>query len=253
MKPSHPLFFAAAFGIASALTATAATVVDTFTGALSPAYTLTRVLDNGVAQANISFSTTGDALRATYTGATAAAEQVVLLRNDYSLAVGQTLTVDVSQAVSTSEMDIGIAVSSTVAPTVASVSDTDTRNTAHWAAVYLRPNQNAVRTLTQQLGGALVSNVGVLGTDETLVSKLWIKRNTATSFSLGYINTSAVSFESQTITMDSSVGAAIGIYADLRAIGGTLGTLDNLTIIPEPSAAALAGFAALGLAFRRRR
>jgi hypothetical protein len=133
------------------------------------------------------------------------------------------------------------------------VGDTDTRDSFAWAAVYVRPNQNTVRS-TFGNTATVVTATGILTADETTVSKLWITRNTATQYVLGYTNTSAVDFTSQTVnfTSSSSVGDAIGFYADLRANGGTLGSLDNLTIIPEPSAALLGGLGVLCLLRRRR-
>lgn len=253
MKTLQPLSRAAAIAFAAAMPASAATVIDTFTGALSPQYTQTRVLDNGTG-ANVSFSTTGGALSASYAG-TNAAEQVLLLRDDYTLAVGNTLTVDVSQATSTSEMDFGIAVASTKAPSGVATTG-DTRTTFDWAAVYVRPSSNELKNLssTGTPTRTLISNTGnFTGVDETTVKSLWIKRDSTNVFSLGYINSSDVSFTSRTVTF-SGIGAtpAIGIYADLRANGGTLGTLDNLTIIPEPRAAMLGLIGLLALLRRRR-
>lgn len=261
MKPRHPLFIAAAFGIAFAVTASAATVVvDDFTDGLSSQYTLTRVLDNGIAEANISFSTTGGALRSLYTtGSTPVnqAEQVVLLRDDYSLAVGQMLTVDVSMLTgNTNAFDFGIIVANTKTPTAATVGNTDTRKTMQFAVSMIRPGDNSVRSFYYDgsLPTTLGSNDAVLTVDEANVSKLWIKRNTSSSISMGYTNNLGVDFTSRTVTtFGSGVGTAIGFYTDLRTNGATLGPFDNLTIVPEPSSAALAGLAALALAFRRRR
>lgn len=255
MTSLHPLFFIAAAGIASAIPARAATVVDTFTGTLSSQYTLTRVLDNA-SGANVSFSTTGGALRASYSGLTNAAEQVLLLRNDFTLAVGNTLTVDVSQATSTSQMDFGIAVATTKSPTGV-ITTGDSRSTFDWTAIYVRPNENSVRNLsvTGSPTRTLTSASGILsGVDETTVKTLWIKRDSTDVFSLGYISSSNVSVTARTVTL-SGFGAtpAFGFYADLRANGGTLGTLDNLTLVPEPSSAALGGLAVLTLVFRRKR
>lgn len=259
MKPLHPIFFAAAFGIASAVTASAATVVvDDFSGALSSQYVQTRVLDNGIAEANISFSTSGGALRSSYATSTTLnqAEQVVLLRDDYSLAVGEMLTVDVSMAGVSSQYDFGIVVANTETPTAATVGNTDTRKTMQFAVSMIRPSDNSVRSFYYDgsLPTSLGSNDAVLTADENTVAKLWIKRNTSSSISMGYTNNLGADFTSRTVTsFGSGVGTAIGFYTDLRTNGATFGTFDNLTIVPEPSSAALAGLAALGLMFRRRR
>lgn len=254
MKPLPLSLFAFAFVVATTCPACAAVVVvDDFNDLSLSEYTLTRVLDNAAAAANISFSSSTGALVASYSGGTNAPEQVVFLRNDYSLGVGELLTVDVAQAISLSEMDFGIMVASTKTPTpIVNGGDTDTRDTMQWAAIYVRPSQNAVRSLSYN-GIAGDSGTGVLSAVENTVAKLWIRRDNSTNFTLGYINTSAVSFTSKTVTLSSSVGNAIGFYADLRANGGTLGGLDNLTIVPEPSSSMLGLLFGAGVVLRRCR
>ncbi|HLP78206.1 MAG TPA: PEP-CTERM sorting domain-containing protein, partial [Candidatus Paceibacterota bacterium] len=229
-----------------------AQLIDDFSGGLG-AYTLTRILDNGIAEANVSFSAASGALVASYGGTLSQAEQVVFLRNDYSLSVGSRLTVDAAFPTQTSQMDFGIAVGATATPTGAAVGSTDVRGGFNWAAVYIRPSQDAVRS-TSAINGTVTTGSGILTAVETSVSKLFIERTSLTSFNLGYVDTSAVDHISQTVNFTATdVGTAIGFYADLRAPGGTLGSLDNLAV-PEPSSFALAGlgFAAFGL-FRRQR
>lgn len=233
------------------ITGAVSALADDFSDATLSKYSQTWVLDNGIAETNVSLSASTGALVSTYGGTINQAELVVLLRDDYALVVGETVTVDVSLATSTSTSDFGIAVAITKTPTSVTVGNLDTRKTFNWAAIYIRPNQNAVRSLSN-VGTTLDSGTGGLEADETTVAKLWIKRINATDFSLGYIGTSNASLPSKTVTMTTDVGTAIGFYADLRAVGDTLGLLDNLTIVPERSATALGGFATLGLALRRR-
>ncbi len=254
MKASRILPLAAILAAPFALNAQV--VIDDFSDLNVSEYTLTRVLDNGFAEANVSFSASSGSLVASYAGTVNQAEQVLFLRSDYTLFVGETLTVDVSFATQASQMDFGIAVSATT-PTAASSGDTDTRDAFAWAAVYVRPSQNSVRSTFADTT-APVTATGVLTADETTVSKLFIRRNTANEFVLGYVNNSAVEVISQTVTFISSplVGAQIGFYGDLRAVGGTLGSLDNLSLsnVPEPaSVAALAGALVFGLTVARRR
>lgn len=233
-----------------------AQLVDSFSGGSLGTYTLTRVLDNGVAEANVTFSDTTGALVGSYAGTINQPEQLVLLRSDVSLGVGFRLLADVLFPVQTSQMDFGLAVSATATPTgVGNPTPTDTRGTFNWAGVYVRPSQNAVRAVSS-INGTVVTATGVLAADETAIGQLFIERNSATDFTLGYYDTSATRFVSRTASFTATdVGTAIGFYADLRAAGGSLGSLDNLriTVIPEPSVFALAGIGALGLLWRCRR
>ena len=233
-----------------------ATLIDDFSGSGLGAYTLTRVLDNGVSEQNVSFSDAGGVLSAAYTGTINQPEQVVLLRSDFNLAVGNTLLVDTLFATQSSQMDLGIAVGATATPAGAvNPSPTDTRNSFEWASIYVRPSQNAVRS-TSSTNGVVVTAAGVLNTDETLVKQLFIERTSLTDFTLGYYDTSFTRFISRTVTFTGTdVGTAIGFYADLRTAGGTLNGLDNLTItlIPEPTMGALLGLGALGMVARLRR
>ena len=233
-----------------------AQLIDDFSGGSLGSYTLTRVLDNGVAEANVAFSDAGGSLMASYGGTISQPEQVVFLRSDFSLGIGNVLLVDVAFPAQSSQMDFGIAVSATATPGgVVNPTPTDTRTTFNWTGIYVRPSQNAVRAASS-IGGVLDTGTGVLGADETTVGQLFIERNSATDFTLGYYDTSSVRYVSRTVSFGATdVGTAIGFYADLRAVNGTLGSLDNLrvAIIPEPSIAALLGFGMLGLISRLRR
>lgn len=235
-----------------------AIVVDNFSSAGLSEYTQLRVLEGtaaSVAEQNVSFSDASGALVASYTGTVNQPEQVLLLRNDFTLQVGWTLRADVSFATQAAQMDFGIAVANALPTAVTSSADLDTRDTTAWAAVYVRPSQNAVRNTTANTATA-VTGVGVAGADETTVSQLFIRRTSLTGFELGFLNTSNVETITNTVTLSTfnSLNPQIGFYADLRANGGTLGSLDNLQVIPEPATyAGLAGVTALALAAWRRR
>jgi len=230
-------------------------LIDNFGVAGLGEYTQTTVLDNAIAEANVSFSDATGALVGSYGGTSSQPEQVLLLRSDFNLAVGNALLVNALFLTQSSQMDFGIAVSATASPAGVSIADTDTRDTFNWAAVYVRPSQNAVRS-TSSIGGSVVTGTGVLGADETVVSYLFIERNSSTDFTLGYIDSAANRFVSRSITFGATdVGTAIGFYADLRAVGGSLGSLDNLRIItiPEPTTGTLLGLGILAVAIRLRR
>lgn len=228
-------------------------IVDDFNVAGLAEYTQTAVLDNGVAESNVSFSDATGALVASYGGTVNQPEQVLLLRDDATLGVGEKLVADVSMAALSAQMDFGIAVSATKTPTAASLADTDTRDSFNWASVAVRPSQNAIR-VNSSINGVVTTGNGVLNTDEALVNRIFIERLSSTSFKVGYVDTSNVSFDALTINFTTSdVGSAIGFYADLRAAGGTLGSLDNLRIVPEPAAGLTAAFGLFGLVSLRKR
>ncbi|WP_193214687.1 hypothetical protein, partial [Luteolibacter marinus] len=220
---------AALCAMASLVAPASAVVIDTFSDSDLSEYTLTRVLDNGVAESNIAFSSPSGSLQTTYSGTVNQAEQVLFLRDDYTLNVGQTIFLDTAFATTTAQMDFGLAIGAAAATAGASALDTDTRDTMDWLAVYVRPSQDAVR-VTSSISGVVVTAAGVLGSGETLVSRLFITRTSATTFSAGFIDTSDVSHTNVTVDFSgsSSIGDAVGFYADLRAVGGTLGNVDNL-------------------------
>jgi hypothetical protein len=245
--------------VLSALVGTnaSAQLIDNFNQVGLPEYTYTPILEATAAAAstiNNNFSDASGALVVAQTG-TNGTEQGVFLRNDFSLSVGQTLTIDAAFATQASQMDFGLAVSATKTPTAANATTTDTRTTFQFAAVAIRPSQDAVRVISYN-GTSLVSGTGILAATETTVSKLFIERNSSTVFTLGYIDITGTRFNNTSVTFsDPTVGVALGFYADLRANTDTLGSFDNLQIVPEPSTVAMltGGCAMLALAGLRRR
>jgi hypothetical protein len=126
-------------------------------------------------------------------------------------------------------MDFGLAVSAIDNPIAASVSDIDTRETFNWASVAVRPSQDAIR-VNQSSGGIVNTGGGVLSSVETNVTGLYITRNSATQFVLGYVDTNSTSFVATTLNFAATdVGTALGFYMDVRS-NGTLGNFDNLRI-----------------------
>jgi hypothetical protein len=250
----HPRFLPLAKAVIAPLLigSAGAVVIDDFNDGSLSEYTSTRVLDNAIATANVGFSSSSGSLVTTYDTGASAAEQVLLMRNDFSLAVGQTLTIDTAFATTSTQMDFGLAIAGAASIVSASAGDSDTRDLSNFLAVYVRPSQDAVR-VTSSNNGVVTTATGVLPTAETLVAQLFITRVTSTQFTVGYIDTSAVSHES--LTMDftaTDVGSTIGFYADMRTTSTSLGSLDNLAIVPEPSAALLGGLGLFALLRRRR-
>jgi hypothetical protein len=239
-----------------------ATLVDSFSGSLSAAYTLTRVNDVNTAS-NVSFNTTGGVLNAAYAGANAA-EQVVLLRDDFTVGVGQTLSASLSGlsgSGTSGTADIGIVLSSTATPTGSTTSNS-TRNGFDWISISVRGlgTGGPLRMNYFTNGGAAGGDTGsvsnsTVGAPATIadIKSIFIKRTSSTSFDVGWVNQSDVSTVLATrVFTGTSVGNSIGFYTDLRADASTIKGLDNLTVIPEPSAALLGAIGALGLLRRRR-
>jgi autotransporter-associated beta strand protein len=204
------------------------TLIDDFSDGNVSEYIRTTVND-GNTTTNIIPSVASGALVATYSG-TATYEQAVLLRDDVSLEIGETLAVDVVMTTTGLTMDLGLAVSAIDNPTAASAGDTDTRDTFNWASVSVRPSQDAIR-VNQSSSGTVNTGGGVISSvPETNVSGLYITRNSATQFVLGYVDGSSTSHVATTLNFAASdIGTALGFYIDVRS-SGTLGSLDNLRI-----------------------
>jgi hypothetical protein len=213
---------------------TPVTIVDDFADADLSQYTRTIVNESSIAPAvNVSFTSPAGTLSATYAG-DAAVEQAVFLRDDLSLPVGSSLVVDVAMPATSQQLDFGLAVSTTDTPTASSAGNLDTRASFNWAAVYARPSQTAVRNLSS-VNGTVNTGNGVLSAAPTSIAQLYITRNTATQFVVGYMDAAQIKYDSSTINFTANnVGTALGFYADLRS-AGSLGAFDNLRIIGAPT------------------
>lgn len=263
------LVWASAFGGSAALAGPLG-LIDDFSGDLS-AYTLSRVNDaNGTS--HVSFSVSGGDLRAAYTGTPNAHEQVLLLRDDYTLGVGETLLADVSGDGTGWDRDLGIAVGYTeTPPSLADGVSGDVRSS--YVEVAYRSN-NQVVSFARNGGANLASGQEFSGTmynGESFtgyVDSLFIKRLTTNTFEVGWIDggirhvvtnngsdLGGVGIPYYTITDANVPGAAVGIYADARAaIAASPSALDNLRIaVPEPVSWLLAVVGLMGAAPLRKR
>jgi hypothetical protein len=239
-----------------------AQLIDPLTGSLA-GYTDTTILDNSLGAGNgVSFTSSASGLQANYVGTGTTAEQALFLAPVSSFstvfAVGDRLTVNVAMPVSAIQIDFGLAVAATATPTAASAGNSwNSRPLTDFASIYVRPSQTAVRGTTS-ISGTVTTGFTPLTAAANTVSQLFIDWVSTDVFTLGYVDTSAVAHNWQTVTFAgaSTIGTAIGFYGDLRATGTSLSYLNNLTIapIPEPTSTALCGLGTvLGLASWLRR
>jgi hypothetical protein len=231
-----------------------AQLIDDFSGSLT-AYTLSKVLDNNTAS-QISFSDSSGALQATYAATgTAAAEQVLFLRSDYSLGVGYMLMADVNWTL-TGSQDFGIALATTATPFALGDGFGGDVRTNYILAAIRSTSDHMIGTGIDGANGhtSFAIDPQVQGTGNPTVT-LGIARTSATSFDIYYNQGAGLTFLRTLTTTDPTIGNAVGFYADMRT-AGTIGTLDNLRIelIPEPTTMTLCGLGGfLGLVGWMRR
>lgn len=226
-----------------------AVIVDDFSDTGLAEYTLTVVNDGSTTRAVSFASPSGDlwVAKATDTGH----EQVLFLRDDYTLDVGELLIADVIQSGTGWDRDLGIAVGWTKTPP--GVPDGGTGDVrTNYVEVSFRSN-NQVMTYARD-GTTNLPSGQVFPSPISIVEALYIERTGVRDFDLGYLTAGVkTSVKSYTITTDPVLGAAIGFYADVRAaIGQSPVGLDNLRIIPEPATMVLLGIGSV-LALRRRK
>lgn len=230
-------------------------------------YTLSRVNDPNTT-ANVSFSDSLGNLRVGYTG-TNAVEQVLLLRDDFTLEVGQTLTADVvlpAAPIAGWDRDLGIAVGFSETPSSNGVGQSGDKRT-NFVEVSWRSN-NQIVSIGKNGAAFFASGQEFAGTpyggqsfNTTDPLSLYISLLTANKFEVGWIqnnvrhpltaNGTALNY---TYTTSPVPGAAVGYYADVRvAIASSPIGLDNLQIIPEPASLVLMGASAMGMLWARRR
>jgi hypothetical protein len=232
-----------------------AQLIDDFGGGLS-AYTLTPVLYSGSgvpATTTISFTDTTGGLEADAANYNDI-EQALFLRSDYSLAVGQTLRVDVNWSLGNNQ-DLGLCVASTATPPAASTNPLgNSRTSLSYAFVGIRGSSWHV--VSSGFDGATGLTTQQYQPGSGTTTGLFITRTSGTVFQLGYDANGGADTVLTTYTFANSanVGTAIGFYADMRA-AGSIGTFDNLQIaVPEPTTMALCGLGGLfGLVARKRR
>jgi fibronectin-binding autotransporter adhesin len=213
--------------------------VDSFSDTSLGEYTLSKVLDQGAGTSNISFSSPSGDIRVSSAGTTGA-EQVLFLRNDHTLDVGETLVADVIGNGGW-DRDIGIAVSIPSPAGLANGAAGDVR--LGYAEVSARSNDQIVSfakdTTNLTSGQEFNNNVyGGVSFNRAQSMQLFVTRVSAGSFEVGWIQNgvrhvvTANGTDFQPYNFATNVpGAAIGFYADVRAdLPSSPVGLDNLQI-----------------------
>jgi hypothetical protein len=201
-------------------------LIDDFEDGSLSEYVLTCVLDQDTAR-NVKFQSADGVLRITKSSGTEA-EQVLLLRDDYALAVGNMLVADLTWG-TTTRADIGIAVAAVKnPPAVPAGTSGETRR--DYIAVYAQADNTNLKGLFvngTSVGATLFAG-GLPENPKDHVTGLYIRRNSLNEFALGYIvdGTSYVDFATGTID-NTNIGNAVGFFGDMRSVT-TYGDLDNL-------------------------
>ena len=213
-----------------------ATVIDDYSGTLD-GYTATVILDaNGGSSNTASWAIVDGALTYT-TSAYDGIEQSALIKDGYTLNVGEELQANVAN--NQSSQDLGLYVG--VAPTAGV--------RANYVAVYAR---NDGDMFTRGFDGT--GEYGLVGDwNNPTYDTLFIARTAENTFELGYYNGEVRVVMATRTPVNTLAGAdlVVGYYTDVRG-AGTLGSADNLAIVPEPATLSILGLGALFAARRRK-
>ncbi len=183
----------------------------------------------------------------------------VLLTDEASLDVGETLRVDLDATKGSSYADIGLSICALKDPT-----DWARTNviTAYIKPYYTDFSGYAYNGYTQ-VTATTINSASISDAVFETISGVFIRRTSSTAYAIGYsiagVDTDVYSYDMGTNT---SIGNAIGLYTDIRAAGVTTLAVDNLrvetsatstTATPEPTTLLTLIGAACGLALIRRR
>lgn len=220
-------------------------LIDDFSGDLSN-YTQTVILDvNGAASNATTFEINSGELQFTTAGYDDI-EQTAFIYNGLTLGVGEEVQADVPSGTINGNRNFGLYVGGT-APAAGVRQD--------YITIYGgSDNSGNNRFFSRGFQGTdEFDNPGAEPTDGTSVEQLFIARTATNTFEAGFYDSGLgrVVVTTRTPTTPNTADF-VGFYADVRA-DGVVGTLDNLTVVPEPSTSLLFGLGAFGLLALRRR
>jgi hypothetical protein len=200
-------------------------LMDDFSGSLTN-YTMTRILNNSGGLNDLAGVINTQALDFAATYHTGAADQYAYIYDGLSLNVGDEIKCDISWFKTMTGSD-----SSAVGLYVGKPPEEDVRE--DYICVYLNGSTDGVEDIKTRGfdGSSEFNNV----TDDLNVTALFIARIGENTYETG-------SYDGETrnvLTTRSEVnaandGSAVGFYIDTRGTG-TIGTLDNLSLVTEPS------------------
>lgn len=221
MKKSVIWVFLCVMGVAAQ-----AVLIDDFEDTGLAEYTKSVVLEQSGLNA-VSFASPAGTIQASK-AADDGAEQVLYLRDDYSLGVGETLRVDAAVASTTNYADLGIVVSATVDPPDAVWTSGTADVRQNYINMYIKAGSSGWGCIAFD-GTTMVLSTYITNQDLSVITGLFINRTSPTTFELGYTTAAGdIVYQTATVT-NTNIGNAVGIYADLRA-EFTIGDLDNLRI-----------------------
>ena len=210
-----------------------AVVIDDFSGDLSN-YTSTVILDaNGGGANTYAWQITGETLELDTT-AYDGIEQYAMIYGGLALAIGEEVQVDIAH--NGASQDLGLYVGGTT-PVAGTRQD--------YVAMYGRGGQLFSRGFD---GTGEYPLAGIW--DATVYDTLFIARTATNTFEAGYYDGATRNILVTRTPTFANEADVVGFYADVRG-AGTLGNLDNLTIVPEPASLLLLGLAGLTLIRRR--
>lgn len=255
MKKISVLLTVCLMGVAAQAT-TYPIMVDDFANVGLGEYTQNWVLEQS-GYHGVSFASPSGALQVSKEADTGA-EQVLFLRDDYHLAVGEMLRIDKIAVKGSVYVDFGIALAAIedIPDCIWTSGTADARQ--NYVTIYLKASYANIGYVGFDGTTNMGSSSGIFGGTQAekdalyaTVTGLFISQTAAGVYDLGY-TTAAGDTVAKTFTMtNTAIGTALGFYADVRATT-TYGDLDNLRIVPEPATMLLLGIGSI-LALRRRK